>query len=52
MDIDLAGKTSNELDHIAELVGAVCEVVAEPDGVEFNRASIVWLPALAWGPGG
>jgi len=40
MDIDLAGRTSNELDHIAELVGGVCEVVAEPDGVEFNRASI------------
>lgn len=40
MDIDLAGRTSNELDHIAELVGAVCEVVAEPDGIEFNRASI------------
>ena len=40
MDIDLAGRTSNELDHIAELVGTVCEVVAEPDGVEFNRASI------------
>lgn len=40
MDIDLAGKTSNELGHIEELVGAVCEVVAEPDGVAFNRASI------------
>jgi predicted nucleotidyltransferase component of viral defense system len=40
MDIDLAGRTSNELDHIARLVGAVCEVVIEPDGVEFNRASI------------
>jgi predicted nucleotidyltransferase component of viral defense system len=40
MDIDLAGRTSNELDHIAELVGAVCEVVTEPDGIEFNRASI------------
>lgn len=40
MDIDLAGRTNNQLDHIAELVGAVCEVVAEPDGVEFNRASI------------
>ena len=40
MDIDLAGRTSNELDHIADLVGAVCEIVAEPDGVEFNRASI------------
>ena len=40
MDIDLAGRTNNQLDHIAEFVGAVCEVVAEPDGVEFNRASI------------
>ena len=40
IDIDLAGRTSNELGHIEELVGAVCEVVAEPDGVEFNRASI------------
>ena len=40
IDIDLAGRTSNELDHIAELVGTVCDTVAEPDGIEFNRASI------------
>ena len=40
MDIDLAGRTSNELDHIAELVGAVCDVAVEPDGIEFNRKSI------------
>jgi hypothetical protein len=40
MDIDLAGRTSNALDHIAELVGAMCDVVAEPDGIEFNPASI------------
>ncbi len=40
MDIDLAGRTSNELHHIADLVGVVCEVVTEPDGVEFNRGSI------------
>jgi hypothetical protein len=40
MDIDLAGRTSNTLDHIAELVSAMCEVVTEPDGIEFNRASI------------
>ena len=31
MDIDLAGKTSNELEHIAALVGTVCEVVTEPE---------------------
>src|SRR6266704_6603277 len=40
MDIDLAGRTSNELDHIAELVGAACEIVTVPDGIKFNRASI------------
>ena len=40
MDIDLAGRTSNELDHIAELVKAMCDMVVEPDGIEFNRASV------------
>ncbi len=25
MDIDLAGRTNNELDHIKEIIGAVCE---------------------------
>jgi len=40
MDIDLAGRTSNQLDHIKEVVSTVCEVVAEPDGIEFNRESI------------
>ena len=40
MDIDLAGRTTNDLDHIADLVSAVCGVAAEPDGIEFNRASI------------
>ncbi len=40
MDIDLAGRTSNELDHIAELVRSVCETVTEPDGIEFIAASI------------
>jgi hypothetical protein len=40
MDIDLAGRTSNELNHIAELVRAVCGVATEPDGIEFVPASI------------
>jgi len=40
IDIDLAGRTSNELDHIADLVGRVCDVVMEPDGVDFDRPSI------------
>lgn len=41
MDIDLAGRTNNQLDHIKEIVGAVCEIAVDPDGVDFNRASIV-----------
>ncbi len=40
MDIDLAGRTGNELEHIAELVSTVCEVPVEPDGIDFNRRSI------------
>ena len=40
MDIDLAGRTSNELPHIAELMHAVCSVTTEPDGIEFVPASI------------
>ena len=40
MDIDLAGRTNNQLDHIKEIVGAVCEIAVDPDGIEFNRASI------------
>src|ERR1017187_9060316 len=40
MDIDLAGRTSNELDHIQSLIGEVCGVTAEPDGIDFNASSI------------
>jgi hypothetical protein len=40
MDIDLAGRVNNQLDHIKEVVGTVCEVHVEPDGIAFNRASI------------
>ncbi len=40
MDIDLAGRTSNELNHIAELMCAVCGTATEPDGIEFVPASI------------
>jgi hypothetical protein len=40
MDIDLAGRTSNQLDHIQEVVSAVCDVAVNPDGIEFNRDSI------------
>ena len=40
MDIDLAGRTDNALDHIAKLVGEVCAISVEADGIEFNGASI------------
>jgi predicted nucleotidyltransferase component of viral defense system len=40
IDIDLAGRVNNHLDHIKEVVTTVCEVDVEPDGVAFNRTSI------------
>ena len=40
IDIDLAGRTSNELDHIHWLVGEVCGVATEPDGIDFDRSSL------------
>jgi hypothetical protein len=40
MDIDLAGRTSNELDHIHWLVGEVCGSATEPDGIDFDRSSL------------
>lgn len=40
MDIDLAGRMNNQLDHIKEVVGEVCEIAVDSDGVAFNRASI------------
>jgi hypothetical protein len=40
MDIDLAGKTSNELAHIESVIRDVCEMAALPDGLEFEPASI------------
>ena len=40
MDIDLAGKTSNELAHIESIVRDICAVVTPADGLEFNPASI------------
>jgi hypothetical protein len=30
MDIDLAGRTNNQLDHIREIVGAVCDIAVDP----------------------
>lgn len=40
MDIDLAGRTNNQLDHIKEVIGVVCEFAVDPDGIEFNRSAI------------
>lgn len=40
MDIDLAGRTSNDPRNIEDIIGNVCGVAVEPDGIEFNGASI------------
>src|SRR5215469_18372956 len=40
MDIDLAGRTNNQLDHIKKVVCAVCDLRVDPLGIEFNRDSI------------
>jgi hypothetical protein len=39
-DIDLAGKTSNDLAHIESVIKDVCIVVTPPDGLDFKTASI------------
>jgi hypothetical protein len=40
MDIDMLGKTSNEIDSIIEQVKDIISVNAEPDGLTFNIESI------------
>jgi Nucleotidyl transferase AbiEii toxin, Type IV TA system len=40
MDIDLAAKTNNELEHIRSLIIEVCGFASEPDGIEFDIPSI------------
>src|SRR5437016_3724576 len=40
MDIDLLGRISNELEHIRALIAKICELEAEPDGIEFDGQSV------------
>ena len=40
MDIDLAGRANNQLDHVEKAITEVCETSVQPDGIEFNRDSI------------
>lgn len=40
MDIDLLGRTSNELEHIRTLIARVCEAESEADGIEFDTKSL------------
>jgi len=40
MDIDLLGRTSNELEHIRTLIAQVCEAESEADGIEFDTKSL------------
>ena len=40
MDIDLLGRTSNELDHIRTVFTGLCDIESEPDGVFFDSKSV------------
>ncbi len=40
IDIDLAGRTSNDLDHVRSLIVEVCRVETTPDGIEFHEDSV------------
>ncbi len=40
MDIDLAGRISNELAHVHSVIAELCQLVTDPDGVEFDPASV------------
>ena len=39
-DIDLAGRTSNELEHISQLIRSVCKINLVPDGIEFDPTTV------------
>jgi len=40
MDIDLLGKTSNKLEHIASIVSELCAMETEADGMKFEATSV------------
>jgi hypothetical protein len=40
MDIDMLGKTSNQIDSIIQQVEDIIGIAVEPDGIEFNARSI------------
>lgn len=40
MDIDLAGRTSNSQEHVADVISAVCNQPSEGDGIEFLDKTI------------
>ncbi|MGA7413384.1 MAG: nucleotidyl transferase AbiEii/AbiGii toxin family protein [Bryobacteraceae bacterium] len=39
-DIDLAGRTSNELEDISQLIRSVCKINIAPDGIEFDPTTV------------
>lgn len=40
MDIDLLGRTENELDHIRSIVAEMCDIETEADGIQFDAKSV------------
>lgn len=43
-DIDLLGRIASDPDHIAKMVRDVCTQTVEPDGIEFDPASVRTMP--------
>jgi hypothetical protein len=39
-DIDLLGRTANEPEQIAAIVRQICDAAVDPDGLEFDRATV------------
>ena len=40
-DIDLLGRTSNDLNAVRRVVAGICQTTAEPDGMEFDPGTVV-----------
>jgi hypothetical protein len=40
MDIDLAGRTNNDLDHIRSFIVELCGIETPPDGITFEKNSV------------
>src|SRR5688572_23871734 len=40
VDIDLAGRTSNDLEHVGRIIQEICSMEVVPDGIHFDPATV------------